>query len=718
MSQQVSIHTTEVEDSRRIVIGEHTLNYQKRLSLLPEEKETVCREACEILSRCIPPGQLGCVTNLAVGYVQSGKTMSFTTLTTLAADNGYRIIIYLTGTKTNLQNQTATRLKTDLGLDEDGALDYNIIENIEDARILRMLLLYTDGIILIPILKHYKHINNLAQLFQSPDIKSCIGDSSVLIIDDEADQASLNTYAHKNCKKEDWEEDEQSRTYESIIFLKRTLPNHSYIQYTATPQSLLMIDADDILSPKYHTVLTPGKEYTGGNYFFKQAHKLHIRRIPDIEVESSKNPLSACPDTLIFALQQFIISVICKVFIRKEVPYLSMMVHIDGTKNANEKYKRWIDALLMDWADLTVDSVNRDLFKQELQPAYDDLATTIENCPPLDEIFSYFLKALLNIKTPLVHSGADTEIDWKTAKGFILVGANMLNRGFTVEKLSMTFMPRTNSTTATADTIEQRCRFFGYKKKYLDVCRIYVSEKAKQEFTDYVDHEEILRDALKRCPNHTIAEYKEQAKALIISHVLKPTRKNVLSKNYVKHQMSSWKQYNTSDFLRENLDVMNVFVQSHIDDFINAKDYGHAKRNHRYVDVSIEDAIKLLSAFQFYNAELRDRRSATIQYLRYVLENNAGQGKVRVYQMAFDAVRSRTLKDDLKPGNLQAGESIDGGVAYPGDRSFKSDDFLLTIQLHHIKIDDPQYRVAYHCKETCNLAIYYPDGLSFDYYEY
>ena len=91
---------------------------------------------------------------------------------------------------------------------------------------------------------------------------------------------------------------------------------------------------------------------------------------------------------------------------------------------------------------------------------------------------------------------------------------------------------------------------------------------------------------------------------------------------------------------------------------------------------------------------------------------------MRVYQMAFDAVRSRTLKDDLKPGNLLAGESIDGGVAYPGDRSFKSDDFLLTIQLHHIKIDDPQYRVAYHCKETCNLAIYYPDGLSFDYYEY
>ena len=77
----------------------------------------------------------------------------------------------------------------------------------------------------------------------------------------------------------------------------------------------------------------------------------------------------------------------------------------------------------------------------------------------------------LYFQVHLLQSNADNDVDWDdvTTKGHILVGANMLNRGFTVEKLSTTFMPRTNLATATADTIEQRCRFFGYKMKYIDV---------------------------------------------------------------------------------------------------------------------------------------------------------------------------------------------------------------------------------------------------------
>ena len=90
----------------------------------------------------------------------------------------------------------------------------------------------------------------------------------MLIIDDEADQASLNGYAYKNSKSEDWEEDEYTATYKSIMNLRNSLPNHSYVQYTATPQGPLLISIVDLLSPKHHTVLTPGKSYTGGKTFF------------------------------------------------------------------------------------------------------------------------------------------------------------------------------------------------------------------------------------------------------------------------------------------------------------------------------------------------------------------------------------------------------------------------------------------------------------------
>lgn len=83
-----------------------------------------------------------------------------------------------------------------------------------------------------------------------------------MIIDDEADQASLNGYAYKNSKNhsENWEDDaEFTSTYRAILKLRSILPNHSYVQYTATPQGPLLISLLDLLSPKYHTVLTQVK---------------------------------------------------------------------------------------------------------------------------------------------------------------------------------------------------------------------------------------------------------------------------------------------------------------------------------------------------------------------------------------------------------------------------------------------------------------------------
>ncbi|MFQ9811016.1 MAG: hypothetical protein ACLRYB_17105 [Segatella copri] len=85
-----------------------------------------------ILKHCIVPGINSEITNIAIGYVQSGKTMSFTTPDrALAADNGYRVIIYLTGTKANLLQQTTNRLRQDLNV--DGGDTYRLYTDIEES---------------------------------------------------------------------------------------------------------------------------------------------------------------------------------------------------------------------------------------------------------------------------------------------------------------------------------------------------------------------------------------------------------------------------------------------------------------------------------------------------------------------------------------------------------------------------------------------------------
>lgn len=77
-------------------------------------------EAHRILGRCVSPTETDAeATGLVVGYVQSGKTLSFTTLTALARDNGYGVVILIAGTIDNLKSQSEDRLKQDLGISDE-----------------------------------------------------------------------------------------------------------------------------------------------------------------------------------------------------------------------------------------------------------------------------------------------------------------------------------------------------------------------------------------------------------------------------------------------------------------------------------------------------------------------------------------------------------------------------------------------------------------------
>lgn len=195
--------------------------------------------------------------------------MSFTGVTALAKDNGYRVIIYLAGTKNNLLDQTQKRLRKDL-IGKNGANNdyYKIHSNPTTADIddiVGNLESIEKPIVLIPILKHYDHILKVRQIFNNSEIKELMANETVIIIDDEADQASLNSYGRRNSK---YEEDSKSRTYDAILKLRADLPGNTYIQYTATPQANILISMQDLLSPKSHTLLTPGEGYVGGKLFF------------------------------------------------------------------------------------------------------------------------------------------------------------------------------------------------------------------------------------------------------------------------------------------------------------------------------------------------------------------------------------------------------------------------------------------------------------------
>lgn len=709
---------TPIHNPKQIKVGDRTVAFMQSQTKLDDEgKDIVIEEAMKILSHCVPPGQNANITNIAVGYVQSGKTLSFTTLTALAADNGYRLVVYLTGTKNNLQAQTSERLQNDLKVDEGD--NYIIVDANEDAVALddyiRNILETGPEMLLFPILKHYLHINRLAETFKVPALASMLGHYGVLIIDDEADQSSFNTYAKKNASNPDWIEDDFSKTYESILNLKRALPNHSYIQYTATPQAAFLIDSNDILSPKYHTVLTPGKGYTGGKFFFKNKDLRLVSTIPDEQIYHHKdNPLSVVPSSLQNALQEFFLSIAIVVFIQKRESFLSMMIHVDGRRDTNATFAKWAESTKQKWIDALrgpFDDPGVQMVRTSFKPAYDSITRYMTDAPPFEEVMNTIVRAMIRTKIHLVQSKPGTasnqQISWKAEKGHILVGADMLNRGFTIEHLSMSYMPRTTKGKSNADTIEQRCRFFGYKMKYIDVCRVYLSTKSLVEYNDYVEHEENLRANLNQC--ESLEEFSKHSKAMLLADTLNPTRSNILSSKLVRSKLTGWKQMISKDCYQENKLRIQRFLEHVKDQFVNCPDYdGNIIRNHRYVCVPIDEFIEFFKRISYGDVPNITRRNVTIQYLMH-LRDSMGIKHVKLYEIAYLAQNIDHLRSHKIEGltNIQAGYANDG--SYPGDKAFKDED-TVCFQLHHYRVNQPMHPL--NNKDIYNFCVYYPEILA------
>ena len=132
----------------------------------------------------------------------------------------------------------------------------------------------------------------------------------------------------------------------------------------------------------------------------------------------------------------------------------------------------------------------------------------------------------------------------------------MLNRGFTVEKLATTYMPRYSVSATNADTIQQRCRFFGYKRDYIKSCRVFLPEASIVNYLDYVKHEEELRATLKSCDSLAEAE-----RRILLSPSLRPTRRNVLPAWVVKEKMSGMtalQAFRSKAAIEYNVHILNL----------------------------------------------------------------------------------------------------------------------------------------------------------------
>lgn len=660
-------------------------------------------EALNIVRRCKPfTKDDGTRTGLVVGYVQSGKTMSMMTVASLARDNGCRIIVLLAGVTTNLLRQNAARFRDELRAAAEGREQWVIINSEDgknrtsDAQTLQKVVaewrdptLPSDSqrTLFLAVLKNHSHLDWLRDLLAREQLSGV----PALILDDEADQAGLNV----------GRTDEPSRTYSRIRQLREALPNHTYLQYTATPQAPLLISIDDMLSPEFAELVEPGAGYTGGLTFFpeREAHP-HVIRIPDGDHFSPGSAPDAPPASLLHALATFFVgSAVARV---RGAPSLrSMLIHPSQRNADQSQFLTWTDQIQKRWSASLIDPNDPDRFDtlSELEEGYIELKKTDSELPRFDELVPHIRLSLSRAHTKKINSEDGSEVDWDNGSDHILVGGEKLNRGYTVEGLMVTYMPR-DSGGWNADTIQQRARFFGYKAHYLSLCRIYLHPDVHNAYRSYVVHE---RDVRRQLADHRGKPLREWRRAFFLDAKMKPTRRNVLSDPL--YRVRSDKHWFVQRYPHVDEEAVE-FNERLIDRFFKTLRFAPGDDHFRGLDVAETTLAHLLSALLL---DFKAPRETATWYAHLVSLSDlcADDPTERVVIVRVEKEnhqpRDRTSATADGSIKLHQGRSAKASAAKDDEGSDKKliGEGTITLQAHRVRIDGSP-RVIH------ALALYFP----------
>ena len=264
--------------------------------------------------------------------------------------------------------------------------------------------------VLITVMKNHAHLQNLIDLLGSLRLENV----PTLIIDDEADQASMNTRVRRGG---------ESTTYQKLLRLRRSVPHNSFLQYTATPQAPLLINIIDVLSPAFAEVLTPGKNYTGGKHFFIQRPEL-VQTIPPSELPSVDNPLREPTESLLEALRVFFLGVAAGLP-GSDAGHRSMLIHPSRETTGHNQYFEWVTQTITTWRRiLALDNGDPDKIDliNSFAETYEKLKATVSAPPAFDELKVRLLRTLRQTQIIEVNAtpGRTPQIDWSRSYAHIL----------------------------------------------------------------------------------------------------------------------------------------------------------------------------------------------------------------------------------------------------------------------------------------------------------
>lgn len=491
---------------------------------------------------------------LVVGQVQSGKTANYTGLICKAADAGFGLIIVLAGIHNNLRSQTQIRIdESFLGFDtqHSRAFDQKSIKigvgrpGFGKSNVAHSLTSslekgdFTQGAAnalglnfdtpdpIIAVIKKNPHVLRRiyqwlsAQADEDSELGRVIRNKSLLLIDDEADNASINISN---------DPERQSSINGWITQILNLFGKNAYVGYTATPFANIFIPLDDqnlfprnfiknipapsnYIGPEKVFGFTPLAEDETSNTVLPIVNRIcdYGDFVPNRHKKDDQKP-SSLPESLKRAIRCFIITCAIRRLRGQTTVHNSMLIHVSRfvlwqdhiaelVSNQFIYYRRGIDqndTVILNEFKTTFEhdengyksfvTVSQQILDSELRNL--DSQTQVHLW---SDVLEHLNDAASRIEVKSIHGGSGEVLDYfdhKNGLSVIAIGGNKLSRGLTLEGLSVSYYLRASRM---YDTLMQMGRWFGYRGGYVDLCRLFISGELNEWFCQITQASDELR---------------------------------------------------------------------------------------------------------------------------------------------------------------------------------------------------------------------------------
>jgi hypothetical protein len=633
-------------------------NYLKRDGWAPDAVQAISETSERILGHLQDPRSKGAWDRrgLVIGHVQSGKTANYLGVVARSADAGYKFIIVIAGIHNNLRKQTQERVDEGfIGRSSDpanrvaigvGCFDQNyphpatltnITEDFNKSTAEKSgwkLNDFSKPIILV-IKKNVTTLKSLHKWLKELNSKNDqISDVPMLMIDDEADNASINT------NKPEIDPTQTNAWLRKILNL---FGKSCYVGYTATPFANIFINPDvydtevrEELFPRdfIYSLDAPNTYFGPEKVFLDDESSVKIlRTIADCEnyIQFSHKKdfsLTELPPSLYVAFNAFIIAKAIRNCRGQQNKHCSMLVNVSRfvpvqrtVKSLLAIYEKSLrEAVKANYAMPESSSVKNE-YMQALRAIYD---TEFSGCgEDWSTVKSKLYSAFDTLKLLVINSKSDDVLDYsryeKDGHGLtaVAVGGFSLSRGLTLEGLCVSYMYRN---TRMYDTLMQMGRWFGYRRGYEDLCRIYLPAESIEWYEHIAEKTEELRRQIRIMRRDGLTP--KQFGLYIESH---PDRLMITAANKMRNAVTTTVQQSFSGHLRETHrlpsdSTINTENELLIQDYwknafgakIVATDKGWEAK-----DVDTDVIENFLSKFKVHSS-LEEQKRGIIEYLSLV----------------------------------------------------------------------------------------------------